>query len=334
MKFVTRSIGTLALSLMVLTGCATPAGNIAPAPVADPGPPLLVSGALTVVELAPVLLAVRDIYPDGTRIRMGGVPSLFGTPPADVATNAETQALRVSVKHPDVRIILTVAEGNYRIVARRSAGISKVADLKGKRVATQTLTSSGYFLSRMLATAGLSFDDIIVVQINPLQRMVTAIAGNEVDAVVIWEPHSENALRVLGADAIEFSGKGIYRELFNLNTTAGALADPVKRQRIVRLVRAIIDATRKIQRDPSEAQSLVAASGGYSLEEVQGSWKHHSFVASFAEDMLDVLEQEEIWLAGMEGRTPRSRAVLSTLIDRSVYAEALALPPAIHPGAK
>ena len=327
MTIVTRTIGVLALSLMILGGgCARPADKPAAVPVAAPAPPLAISGALTVVELAPVLMAVRDLYPQGPAIRMGGVPSLFATPKADVATNAETQALRVSVTHPDVRIILTVAEGHYRIIARRSAGISTIADLKGKRVATLTLTSSGYFLSRMLGTVGLSINDVVIVQTNPLQNMVQAIAAKEVDALVIWEPHSENAMRVLGADAIEFSGDGVYRELFNLNTTAGALADPVKRQSIVRLVRAIIDATRKIQRDPAEAQALVAASGGFSLDEVQRSWKHHGFIASFAEDMLDVLEQEEIWLAGQEGRAPRSRAELATLIDRSVYEEALALP--------
>ncbi len=76
---------------------------------------------------------------------MGGIPNLVGEPAiggfgepgvADVATHAETQALRYSTRNPDLRIILTVTQGLYRIVARRSAGIEKVADLKGKRIAT------------------------------------------------------------------------------------------------------------------------------------------------------------------------------------------------------
>ena len=57
-------------------------------------------------------------------------------------------------EHPDLRIIFNVTEGLYRIVARRSAGIASVADLKGKRVATIAPTSAGYFLHRMLATRG------------------------------------------------------------------------------------------------------------------------------------------------------------------------------------
>ena len=103
---------------------------------------------------------------------MGGIPNLvgeagaqgFATPGvADVATNAETQLLRFSVRHPDLRIIFNVTEGLYRIVARRSSGIRSIADLKGKRVATIEPTSAGYFLHRMLATQGLSFDDITAV---------------------------------------------------------------------------------------------------------------------------------------------------------------------------
>lgn len=321
MKIVTRGLTGLILSLAALTqGCAGPR----PAPAPAPAAPLAVSGALTVVELAPVLLAVRDHYPQAGPIKMGGVASLFADPPADVATNAETQALRVSVKHPDTRIIMTVAEGLYRVVARRSSGIASVADLKGKRVATLTLTSSGYFLAKMLGTAGLGIDDVTVVPSFPLQKMVEAIDRKEVDAVVIWEPHSENALRVLGSDAIEFEGRGVYRELFNLNTTAGNLADPVKRESIVRFVRAIIDATAELNRDPAQAQALVAQSGGFTLAEVQGSWKHHAFTAGFAQDMLDVLAEEEIWLAKQEARAPRSREELSRLIDLSVYREARA----------
>jgi NitT/TauT family transport system substrate-binding protein len=278
-----------------------------------------------VVELTPVLLAVRDRYPQGPGVRLGGVANLIAAENvADVATNAETQALRQSVKRPDIRIIMTLVEGRYRIVARRSAGIGKLADLKGKRIATMRATSADYFLAKMLKTVGLTEADATVIHMVPLENMVTGIAKHEIDAVAIWEPFSENAARAIGSDAVEFSGKGIYRELFNLNTTAGALADPMKRREIVELMRAIIHANAKMNRDPAEAQRMMAKSGNYTLEEVVNSWPHHGWVASFADDMLDVLTEEEIWLAGQESRRPRSREELAPLVDRSAYEEARA----------
>jgi len=315
----------LLVTTLFLAGCATMSkpDRAARTPIT----PLAVYGATMTVEIAPVLLAVRDLYPDGPVVRNGGVLSLIGTQNvADVATNAETQALRQSVRRPDIRIIMTLVEGHYRIVARRSAGIATMADLRGKRIATLRATSADYFLARMLESAGMTVSDVSVVQVMPLEKLASAIANHEIDAVAIWEPFSENAVRALGDDAVEFSGKGIYSELFNLNTTAGALADPAKRREIVRLLRAIIDANEAMNRNPVDAQALVAKSGGYTVEEIAHSWRHHGFTAAFAANMLDVLADEEIWLAVQEKRQPRSREQLAPLIDRSVLEEALALP--------
>jgi NitT/TauT family transport system substrate-binding protein len=297
---------------------------------------LQVYGNLQTIELAPVLLAADAFSPIPVDVKMGGIPNLVGEAGAqgfaspgvaDLATNAETQLLRFSVRHPDLRIIFNVTEGLYRIVARRSSGIASVADLKGKRVATIEPTSAGYFLHRMLATQGLSFDDITAVPMTPLSNMTEALRKGEVDAVAIWEPEGVNSEQALGADAIVFDGDGVYRELFNLNTTAGALADPVKRAQIVRFVRALIDATAKLKRDPAKAQQLSVAAGGFSPEDVAESWRHHNFNATPLADTLDVLVQQEQWLARRENRAPRPREQLATLIDTSVYQEALALEP-------
>ena len=314
--------GLLAASSMLASGCH----SAREAAVLSATPPLVVHGALGVVEVGPVHLTIERLYPPGTKVRQGGIATLIqaGGPP-DLATNAETQVLRAPVERSDLRIILTVAEGLYRIVGRKSAGISSIADLKGKRIATSTLSSSGYFLHLMLARKGLTLADVEVREIMPYRAMVDALRDGEVDAISIWEPHSENALRALGRDGIQFPGAGVYRELFNLNTTAATLADPGKRARIVEFVRALMDTTKAMNRDPRRAQRLVASAGGYTVDEVAQSWKHHAFTASFPDDMLDVMADQEIWIAALQKRPARSRAELARLIDRSIYQEALAL---------
>ena len=128
------------------------------------GDPLRIYGNLSLLEMAPVLLAAKDIYAGKTLIEHGSVMALWGKASdlasltsaghADLATNSETQSLRGSVAGPDLRFIFTVAECPYRIVARRSAGIATLADLRGKRVATQLESSGAFFLDRMLRTVG------------------------------------------------------------------------------------------------------------------------------------------------------------------------------------
>lgn len=285
---------------------------------------LKIYGNTTTIELAPVLLAAQDLYGDTTAVANGGIPDLFDADAADVATNAETQALRQSVDHPDLRTILTVSEGFYRLVARRSAGIAAVADLRGKRITTAPNTSSAYYLHKLLGTAGLTTADVTVVPITPLSGMTPALVNREVDAVTIWEPEIERAMQALGADAIEFQPRPLYREIFGLHTTAAKLADPAKRREIVAFVRAVVRASERIRARPAEVWPLVAERTGYEPALIEKVWHHEGYPGALVPDLLDVMVEEDVFLAPERGRAPRGRAELALLIDASVLREALA----------
>lgn len=319
---------------LALTSCAR-------APEALQEDTLRVVGRPDVMEMGPVFYASEVLLPDETQLRPGGVPNLFKSDApdaasidqfdpfpgaADVAGQAETQALRISVENPDLRILMTVTEGVYRIVARRSAGIASLSDLAGKRIGVFENTSAAYFLHRMLGSVDLSEAQVVIVPMRP-REMPPAILAGEVDAITIWEPESERAFAALGADAIEFQDPRIYRELFNLNTTVQTLADSRKRAQIVRLVRALIDAARQSEAEPEKIWPLVAAHSGYPVDLVAASWPHHRFPAALPDDLLDVLVDQEKWLAAQAGRPARSRETLARLIDGSVLAEALAESP-------
>jgi NitT/TauT family transport system substrate-binding protein len=285
---------------------------------------LRIYGNTSTIELAPVLLAAQDLYGDTSAVMNGGTPDLFDAEAADVATNAETQALRQSVDHPDLRTILTVSEGFYRLVARRSAGVATVADLRGKRITTAPNTSSAYYLHKLLGTAGLTTADVTIVPVTPLSNMPAALLNRDVDAVTIWEPEIENAAAAIGADAIEFQPKPLYRELFGLHTTAARLADPAKRREIVAFVRAVVRASERIRANPSEAWPLVAQRTGFERALIEKVWHHEGYPGALVPDLLDVMVEEEPFLAPERNRMPRSRAQLAILIDASVLRDALA----------
>ena len=85
-------------------------------------PPLRVAGNMTTIELSPVLVAANGIYPGPITVSNGGILNIMNGE-VDAATKTlRTQLLRQSVDDPGLRIIFTVAESFYRIVARRSAG--------------------------------------------------------------------------------------------------------------------------------------------------------------------------------------------------------------------
>ena len=323
----------LELTSLTLLAAVAQAQSGNAAAQARPDETLSVFGNTTTIEIAPVLVvADRGLYPGPMTVTNGGIPNLFGVATtselfsagtAVLATNAETQALRNSVDNPDLRIILTVSEGLYRLVAKRSSGIAGIADLRGKKIGTIRNTSSNYFVQAMLGSAGLAIDDVEISSVFPLTNYATALTTGGLDAVSVWEPGAEYAAEAIGDDAIEFHDPTVYRELFNLNTRAMHLEDPVMRARIVAFVRALIEASELIEESPEIAWPLVARSAGLDQALVARVWRHHAYPATLVPDLLDVLVQEEQWLASQAGRMARSRATLATLIDGSVLEEAL-----------
>jgi sulfonate transport system substrate-binding protein len=312
----------LFLVVIFVEGCASPVrpeSSLAP---------IRVSGSYW-IELSPVLVAAEKFYPTRLVVGEGGITRITSGE-ADLATNAETQLLRESIRNPDLRIIMTVTESFYRLVARRSAGIEKLADLKGKRVMLPRQTSAHYFLVAMLRTAGLSEEDVTIVGLprsqgdqSGMDLMSEALVRGEVDAISIWEPEPEDAIRKLGQDAIVFQDRSVYREVFNLHARASDLADPAKRRSIVAFVRAVADATEALKANPQAYWPHVSSITGFSVEEIGWGWPEMQFPVRIIPDMLDVLEVEERWVAKANNRAPRSREELSRFIDASVLEEAI-----------
>lgn len=307
--------------------------------IASAADTLRIYGNLSLLEMAPVLLAAEELYAGKTVVRHGGVMNLWGQGSdlasltscgqAHLAANSETQTLRGAFKHADLRVIFTVAECPYRIVARRSAGIATLADLRGKRVGTQLDSSAAHFLESMLCTVGLTSEDVVSVPFMaktdaPLADMAEALRDGRLDAVALWEPTVQRAKIAIGADAIEFRDPAVYTEKFNLSTSQANLDDAQIRKRIVAFVKALIEAARRLKQEPKTGWRLVAGAADLDIDTVTAAWPYLDYPGTLATDLLDVFERQDVWIAKIEGREPRSRDALSKLIDDSVLREALA----------
>lgn len=312
-------LGGLAL---VVLGCTRP--QSVPTPPDD----LRAHGMLSTIELAPLHYAIAHLEAAQLPVAHGGIPNLYGgsrfnaATNADLAGHADTQALRESLLHPDLRIILTITEGHYRIVAKRSAGINSLSDLKGKRVAMIEETSAHFYLDRLLGTLGMGDRDVEIVSLQSPKDSADVLFDGRADALAMWEPESQLAIDRLGDDAIVLTGDAGYDELYNLHSTAQKLADPATRMKIVRFVAKLIQASGAIENDPEPAMELTAQAMGYPLAAVRKSWSHHTFATSLSPKLLDVLVDEEEWLAARAGRPARSRDELAQLIDPTIEADA------------
>jgi NitT/TauT family transport system substrate-binding protein len=176
----------------------------------------------------------------------------------------------------------------------------------------------------MLRTVKLDEPDVTVVPMA-VADMPAAMKRGDVDVVAGWEPGAQDSIGALGADAIVFQDQKVYRELFNLNTTAGVLGDPAKRRALVEIVRGIVEASRDVRTRPADGWPLLSSRINVPRATIATVWQHFRFPASLPSDLLEVLVEEEQWVAATQKRASRSRAQLQRLIDGSVLQEAQAM---------
>ncbi|MFG3120933.1 ABC transporter substrate-binding protein [Streptomyces sp. NPDC048201] len=83
--------------------------------------------------------------------------------------------------------ILDVAGENEALVARRSTGVSDVAGLKGRTIATPFASTSHYSLLAALDKAGLKPSDVKLIDLQP-QAILAAWQRGDIDAAYVWLP--------------------------------------------------------------------------------------------------------------------------------------------------
>ncbi|KAI1136313.1 periplasmic binding protein-like II [Hypoxylon sp. FL0543] len=292
---------------------------------------LKIASALGVLEWTPELIAKEDYFQGEVDIVNGGIASLFSDLTVDLGSNSETQLLSQFGSHKNLRTIGTVAEVYYRIVANKKSGISSLEDLKGKRVGALRTTSSEYFVQTYLATVGLKPADYTVV--NGLGCLEEPCAANtfpamlksgSIDAIGMWEPSVELGAEALGPDAIVFGGnQTVYREIYNLATTSEKLDDPDKRAEIVQFLKALKQAEDVFQNDPAKVIGRAAEAVGTDSTLLEAVWPVHRWHVQVPTDMLDVLVEEDKFVASYATREPIPREILAIVIDASVLEEAL-----------
>ena len=325
-RFILVLVVTAPLVLFAQSGqppATVPSGQGAITPLA-PDAMFTVAVAMAVLEAAPIHIADQGPSGAGFQVIDGGVRTV-ALKGAHAAGNATTQMLRVLGDNPNVRLLFTLVDGNYRIVAKRSAGINRLADLKGKRIVVPRNTSANYFLVAMLRTAGLQESDVTLVT-APATAMAAAMVKGEADAISMWEPESENAVRAIGKDAIIFQDNKVYRELYSVYSTTDVMSDPRRRKELVAFVRATLVAAGDLQKDPKRYFPLISEKTKHPQDQIARSWEHHGFPLRVAPDLLDLITEEEKWVAAQQNRMPRSRAELAGFIDATILKEAQGRP--------
>jgi len=110
------------------------------------------------------------------------------------------------------------------ILVRADAGITKLADLKGKRVAFTRGSSAHNIVVRLLASANLTYADITPVNLQPADA-AAAFRNGSIDAWAIWDPFFALGQRFPNAKTLTDAQKAQSNRFF-LGNSDYAAANP------------------------------------------------------------------------------------------------------------
>lgn len=318
----TRKSVIMRSTLLQLVGLATLFG---------PAGAIKLASSLQVFEHTPQPYAIKNFYKGQASLVSGGVASLPSDKTVDLGANAEYQGLIQYGTHKNIRMIYTIVDVPYRVVANKAAGINTLADLKSKRVGTMPGTSANYFVKRLLNSAGVS--EYTTVSGNVCFKspcgagtLPAQIKAKTIDAFGIWEPSPELGGEALGDDAVFFQNGTVFREIYSLFTTTDKLNDPTSRKAIVEFIRAMDQTIDVFKNTPEKVYEFVAQAMGMDAATVQAVWPVHKWAGTLGEGMdsnlVDYMLDEDVYVALQNQRQPMTRDVIAQFVDNSVIADA------------
>jgi NitT/TauT family transport system substrate-binding protein len=179
------------------------------------------------------------------------------------------QVIGVVAKGSTQRVVMPIDYSNGGDAIVTSTSLTKVADLKGKKVAFNPLSPSDFLLSYALKTAGLTEKDIEPVNMTP-EAIPAALASGSLLAGVTYEP---SVSQVVGME----DGKK-FHVLYSTKNAPGLITDVLvfKKEYIksnpkdVRaLIQGYIDGLAYMKKNPDDAAKIIGKALGISAAEVK-----------------------------------------------------------------
>jgi NitT/TauT family transport system substrate-binding protein len=180
-----------------------------------------------------------------------------------VDTNVRTIAAGV-----DLVQVMAIDDSNGADGIVGTADIQSVQDLVGKQVGVKVGATSYVFLLSVLKDAGMTVDDIKVVDMNPGEAGTAFVAG-QIDAAVTWEPFLSQATKREGGHVVISSAEA-----------PGLIVDSLAIRRdwidahpdaVTGIIAGYNDAYAFWQSNSDEALPIMAASQGISTKDYEAS---------------------------------------------------------------
>ena len=170
----------------------------------------------------------------------------------------------------DVKVVSKVINTPFSnsIVTPKGSEIKSIADLKGKKVATQVGSSGHHFISLLLEKEGLSLDDIELVNLSAPDQLA-ALESGEVAAVSTWEPYGSQATNK-GVGTIFIDSTGIKQNTSTL-VARNKFAEE-NPEILARYLKVWLKYLDYIDANREEALKIISEESGFEIDDIKRTY--------------------------------------------------------------
>lgn len=182
--------------------------------------------------------------------------------------------------------ITAQAADSYAVLVPKDSTINSAAELKGKKVATNLGSTSHNHVSKFLATAGLTFDDIELISASPADMPFLAKNGS-IDAFALWEP---NVTRLVDSGEFRILSSGSDCGLAGTNTMIGRKEYCEANPKVVQIVlEQYKRAAEEINNASAETWDYVANYLSLDVEQVKSMLPKYNYSVEITQEDIDSL---------------------------------------------
>jgi len=239
----------------------------------------------------------------------------------DGVTYTMDVVLHALSKDPGIRVILAPGEPSGADVVMARPEITRISDLKGKKIAVEKSGSwAELLLGEMLKQDNLTLDDVTLITATETD-IVTYLRDNTIQAGYTWDPYATQA------------AKGGAKKIFSSKQTPGLLPDFVMFRKTVlderpkdvqRFIRAWFQAVDFWEAHPQEGNEIIAKGQGTPVSEVtregyeyfSRAHNHKAFAARSGPGSLTALADRYLEFLVQDGQLER-RPDVSAIFDSS-----------------
>ena len=184
------------------------------------------------------------------------------------------------------------ARQDVKLIARKSAAIRSVMDMKGKRVALERGAAGQYVFDLAMLTSGLDPRSAQVVDLD-LQQLEATAANRGVDAFALWQPGANQIIKFLGADALVLPVPNLYTLTFNLTALRDMRGATPEDQ--VKVLRALERAMVFLKAEPTRAKTILRDRLKLDMAEIDDFWPDYRFELGLNQSLIATLESTARW---------------------------------------